>query len=111
MILDPTPFYTDAFITTAPISTSSATSEWDSATSNFTPVLSADSGLSSFDSIDSIYSLYSQSDVEPSEPASLFIPRSQCPQFCYDFYGNITFPGRTAIVNNGYAYSIKHRSN
>ncbi|KZP07584.1 hypothetical protein FIBSPDRAFT_901955 [Athelia psychrophila] len=110
-ILDPTPFYTDAFVATALISTSSATSEWDSATSNFTPVLSADSGLSSFDSIDSIYSLYSQSDVEPSESASLLIPRSQCLQFCYDFYGNITFPGRTAIVNGGYTYSIKHRLN
>ncbi|KZP30391.1 hypothetical protein FIBSPDRAFT_1038350 [Athelia psychrophila] len=112
-ILAPTPFYTDAFVATAPVSTSPATSEFegDSAASNSTPALSTDSGLSSFDSIDSIYSLYSESDVESSESVSLPIPRSQSPQFCYDSYGNITFPGRSAIVDNDYAHSIKHRSN
>ncbi|KZP05202.1 hypothetical protein FIBSPDRAFT_1005815 [Athelia psychrophila] len=68
-ILAPTPFYTDAFVATAPVSTSPATSEFegDSAASNSTPALSTDSGLSSFDSIDSIYSLYSESDVESSD--------------------------------------------
>ncbi|KZP29971.1 hypothetical protein FIBSPDRAFT_884624 [Athelia psychrophila] len=107
-ILAPTPFYTDAFIATAPIQTSPATREWDSATSNLTPALSADSGLSSFNSIDSTYSLYSQSDIESSESTSLPIPRSQTPQFCYDSYGNITFPGRIAIVDNDNAHSINH---
>ncbi|KZP10738.1 hypothetical protein FIBSPDRAFT_937853 [Athelia psychrophila] len=110
-ILAPTPFFTDAFISTPSISTSPATSEWDSATSNSTPALSADSGISSFDSIDSIYSLYSQSDVESSESVCLPTPLSQTPQFCYDFYGNITFPGRTAIIDNNYAHFIKHRLN